>query len=179
MRVAAHQHRDHHRKSSDLPYITHPSSVALILQRAGFDDDALIAAALLHDAVEDTDYEVDQLEKEFPPAVVEYVMVATERKLDDDGSKRTWRDRKTEHLEQVAAGPLPARALVLADKLHNLGSMLFDLTSGEDIWPRFGASKEEMLDYHRQMVARAAGEDEELQPLAEACRDLVMLIEGA
>ena len=51
MRVAACNHRHHHRKSSDLPYITHPAGVALILLRAGFDDEELLAAALLHDVV--------------------------------------------------------------------------------------------------------------------------------
>ena len=47
LRFAADRHRNQTRKATDIPYITHPISVAWILQRAGFDDEVLLAAALL------------------------------------------------------------------------------------------------------------------------------------
>ncbi len=173
MRVAARQHRDHHRKSSDLPYITHPASVAMILLRAGFDDDEILAAALLHDAIEDTDYTIDKLQDEFPANVVEYVTASTERKRDDSGQQRSWRERKQEHIQQVASASLNARAVVLADKLHNLGTMLFDVDAGEELWSRFGAPAEQVLWYHQTMLEAAAGNDEELSELATQCRQLL------
>ena len=178
MRVAARRHRDHLRKSSDLPYITHPASVAMILLRAGFDDDELLAAALLHDAIEDTDYTIDELQDEFPENVVEYVTASTERKHDDNGQQRSRRERKQEHIQQVARASLKARAVVLADKLHNLGTMLYDVDAGEDIWSRFSAPAEQIIWYHRTMLEAAVRNNEELAELADACRELLARLES-
>lgn len=177
LRVAARCHRHHHRKASDLPYLTHPAGVALILLRAGFGDEEILAAALLHDVVEDTDYSLEQMEAEFPAGVAEYVAVLTERKRDSDGTKRSWQDRKREHIEQIGEASVGAKAVVLADKLHNLGTMLYDLEAGDDLWSRFGASPDQVLWYHREMIERATVEDERLQRLAAECRELLERLE--
>ncbi len=90
LRIAARAHHGQNRKQTDCPYIAHPAAVALILQRAGFDDDAILAAAVLHDVVEDTDYSAEQLAADFPQPVPEYVAALTERKFDAAGEKRPW-----------------------------------------------------------------------------------------
>ena len=87
-RLAARSHRNHNRKASDVPYISHPASVALILSRAGIDDEEILAAALLHDAVEDTDLRLEDLRAEFPREVCAYVEVLSEQKKGDDGRRR-------------------------------------------------------------------------------------------
>lgn len=173
MRIAAKAHRHHHRKGSDLPYITHPAHAAMILLRVGIDDDEILAATLLHDVVEDTDHTLEMLAADFPPKVVQLVAAMTERKHDHDGRKRSWQERKDEHLRHIAAEPWEARAIVLADKLHNLGSMLVDRDNGEDIWARFNAPRERVLWYHREMVAAAFQQDARLAVLANECSRLV------
>ena len=183
MRLAARCHRHQNRKSSDLPYITHPASVALILSQSGFDDEAVLAAALLHDVVEDTDYTPDELSARFPRKVAECVAALTERKLDEAGRKRPWKERKQEHIEHVAGESLEARAIVLADKLHNLGTILYDLKAAnndearEGIWCRFNATREQTLWYYRTMIEQAAQSDEQLKTLASACRELLAKLE--
>jgi len=178
MRLAARAHRNHQRKATDLPYISHPAGVAIILLQAGFTDSAMLAAALLHDVVEDTACELTDLETEFPPVVVAYVDALTEDKHHADGRKRSWQSRKEDHLREVAAASMEARAIVLADKLHNLGCMVYDLDSGEELWSRFGATPERVLWYHREMIAIAAGDDDQLQTLADNCRDLLAKLEA-
>lgn len=173
MRIAAKAHRHHHRKGSDLPYITHPAHAALILLRAGIDDDEILAAALLHDVVEDTEHTLEMLAADFPPKVVQLVAAMTERKHDHDGRKRSWQERKEEHLRHIAAEPWEARAIVLADKLHNLGSMLVDLEGGADLWPRFSASPDRVLWYHREMIAAAEQSEPRLRVLADECRKMI------
>ena len=173
MRIAAKAHRHHHRKGSDLPYLTHPAHAAMILLRAGIDDDEILAAALLHDVVEDTEHTMEMLAADFPPKVVQLVAAMTERKHDHDGRKRSWQERKDEHLRHIAAEPWEARAIVLADKLHNLGSMVVDLDSGQDLWSRFSAPRERMLWYHREMVAAAFQDDPRLASLAAECQQLI------
>lgn len=173
MRIAAQAHRHHHRKGSDLPYITHPAQAAMILLRAGIDDDEILAAALLHDVVEDTEHTLAMLAADFPPKVVLLVAAMTERKHDHDGRKRSWQERKDEHLQHIAAESWEARAIVLADKLHNLGSMVEDLEAGQDLWTRFNSPPEKILWYYREMIAAAEQGDPRLAALAEECTVLV------
>lgn len=178
LRVSAVCHREQHRKASDLPYITHPMGVAMILARDGFEDEHILAAALLHDVVEDTSCTLEELAAEFPAEVITYVAALTERKRDTGGQKRSWQDRKTEHLEHIAAAPLPARAIALADKLHNLGAMVYDLETGSELWSRFGAPAERIIWYNHSMIAAAAQNDDRLRGLATACRTMLERLES-
>jgi len=177
LRLAARSHREHTRKGSDVPYITHPLSVALILSRAGIDDDKILAAALLHDAVEDTECSLEELGGEFPAEVADYVEALSERKRDESGHAIPWRQRKEEHLARVAVAEVPVRAIALADKLHNLGTMLYDLDTSGNLWERFNAPPGEIIWYHREMIETAAGTDDRLRDLAEACRQLLEQLE--
>lgn len=171
LRLAAVAHREQDRKGSGAPYVTHLAGVALILARAGFCDEQILAAALLHDVIEDTDVPLDQLAGQFPAQILELVAALTERKTDERGAKRPWEDRKAGHLKLVAHAPLAARAIVLADKLHNLESMLFDLQNGTLQWAQFHAPPDRVAWCYGQMVDCAAGNDPELRPLANACRE--------
>lgn len=155
-RVAADAHRTQTRKASGLPYFQHPASVVLILARCGFDDDELLAAAALHDTVEDTECTVESLTAEFPEAVVKLVLECSETKIDASGAKIPWQVRKEAHVAVVRKVSPPARAIVLADKLHNLGSMVFDLERGDELWSRFNARPDDVIWYHREIVAAAS-----------------------
>lgn len=173
IRVAARAHRHDCRKGSDIPYLSHSASVALLLERVGISDDQILAAALLHDVVEDTAVTLEDLARDFPPPVVDLVRGLSERKLDGLGQTRPWRDRKEEHLEVVKAAPFGVRAIVLADKLHNLGTMVFDIEQGEPIWTRFNASREDILWYQQAMLTAADQGEPELVPLVTACLQFI------
>lgn len=173
IRVAARAHRHDLRKGSDIPYLSHSASVALLLERVGISDDQILAAALLHDVVEDTAVTLEDLARDFPPTVVELVSGLSERKLDELGNSRPWRDRKTEHLAVVEAASFGVRAIVLADKLHNLGTMVFDIEQGEPIWERFNASRDDILWYQQAMLKAADHGEPELVPLVAACLQFI------
>ncbi len=176
MRLAADAHRSQTRKGTDIPYITHPCAVAMILLRAGFNDDQLLAAALLHDVVEDTDFTKDELRTQFPPRVCELVAAMTERKLDSQGQKRPWRIRKQEHLEHLRYASSEILALALADKLHNLSTIQFDLSTGVNVWGRFNAPRDELLGYYRavaELVDLDSTDDSRVLQLADEVRRLL------
>jgi (p)ppGpp synthase/HD superfamily hydrolase len=174
VRIAADGHRRQLRKGSDIPYLAHPAAVALILARAGFHDDDVLAAAFLHDVVEDTEYTIEQLAAEFPPDVVEIVAALSERKTDDGGAKRPWKDRKRDHLAVIRGAPLDAKAVALADKLHNLGTMQMDYREqGESFWTRFNATRSEIVWYHTEMIEAAAADDDRIARLQSACREIL------
>jgi len=153
-----------------VPYFAHAAAVALILARAGFTDESLLAAAVLHDVVEDTGVTLDRLAASFPPEVVAAVAALSETKTDGRGQLRPWEDRKAEHLRAIAEAPFPARAIALADKLHNLETLAGDLASGAVTLRAFRAPPGRLLWYFASMIETAAGTDERLQPLADACR---------
>lgn len=169
LRVAAVAHRDQVRKGGDVPYFSHAAAVALILARAGFTDESLLAAALLHDVVEDTDVALHELAARFPADVVAAVAALSETKTDAHGRLRPWEDRKTEHLRQIAGAPLAARAIALADKLHNIETLCCDLAAGTVTLSAFRAPPDRLLWYYTSMIDVAAGDDERLRPLADAC----------
>lgn len=170
VRFASMAHRHQMRKGSSVPYISHPVQVAWLLVRAGFTDETLLAAAVLHDVVEDCGVTLEELRQEFSPEVAEIVARLSERKCDEHGRRRPWEERKREHLAELAAAPLAVRAVALADKLHNLETMALDLAAGEPVWERFNAPRERLLEYYRRAIELCAGTDAELAGLAAACR---------
>lgn len=185
LRVAAYAHRDQTRKASDLPYFQHPASVVLILARCGFDRDELLAAAVLHDTIEDTDCTVESLRNDFPECVVQLVQECTEEKTDDLGKAIPWRRRKESHIAIMKAASTAGRAIVLADKLHNLGSMVFDLEHGTELWNRFNACSDDVIWYHREIVKaaadvapadRASMTAHKLDRLAAECNELINVL---
>lgn len=173
---AAEWHRGQHRRASGVPYIQHPTSVALILARLGFGPHVLIAA-LLHDVVEDTAATLDQIAAEFGQLVADLVADLSERKLDEHGRTRPWIDRKSDHIEALRGGSAEVHAIALADKLQNLTSILVDLEAGRQVWSTFHASRDEVLWYHNEMIECCSG-GEDLRPrrLADSCRRILARI---
>jgi (p)ppGpp synthase/HD superfamily hydrolase len=169
LRYAAIAHRTQVRKGSDTPYISHPVAVAMILQRYGFDE-SVLAAAILHDVVEDTPVTLAEVEKEFGPHIAELVHWVSEPKRDESGQELPWAYRKQYKFEQLQKAPVKARAIALADKLHNLYSVLDDERAGRNVWSRFKASKSDWLANATRVVESCTGDDLRLQQMGELCR---------
>jgi (p)ppGpp synthase/HD superfamily hydrolase len=100
--------------SGGLPYIEHPRMVAATLAERDYAETTL-AAALLHDVVEDSDTTVEDLRAAFGDGVAELVAA-----LSDDDSIEDYRERKQEHRTRVAGVDGDAFAIYAADKLTNL-----------------------------------------------------------
>lgn len=99
--------------SGGMPYIEHPVRVAALLDAQGYGPDAL-AAALLHDVVEDSETTLDDLRELFGEEVAGMVGALT-----DDESIDSYKARKAEHRERLAAASEEAMAIYAADKLTN------------------------------------------------------------
>jgi guanosine-3',5'-bis(diphosphate) 3'-pyrophosphohydrolase len=103
--------------SGGLPYIEHPRMVAATLAERGYADDVL-AAALLHDVVEDSDTTVEDLRAEFGDEIADLVAA-----LSDDESIESYRERKDEHRARVLGAGGDALAIYGADKLTNMTTL--------------------------------------------------------
>ncbi len=100
-----------------MPFIEHPIAVADRLARQGYEDDVL-AAALLHDVVEKTEVENQEIRARFGVRVARLVEDLTE-----DDSIEDYEERKREHRERVAQAESPAQAIFAADKLTNVAML--------------------------------------------------------
>ena len=178
LRMAALGHRDQVRRGGAVPYVEHPLAVAWILDRAGFGE-AVVIAGLLHDLVEDTEVTLGQIREAFGEEVAATVGHCSEEKLDASGAKRPWSDRKRDHLAAVCRAPESARAVILADKLHNLTSIRLDLSEGRPVWESFHADRESVLWYHSAMIEACRSDDPRLTRLAEACRQMLDEVSGS
>lgn len=121
-----------------VPVMAHLTAVAFTVQRAGWGD-AVVAAAFLHDVLEDGNRHGMRLSRKALETVVGaevYAIVegVTERKRDAEGNERPWRLRKEEYAAQLRQGRPEAAAVSLADKQHNLWSMNQALEQGLDVF---------------------------------------------
>lgn len=132
--VKAHQGME--RKGKGFPYIVHPMEAVCIVATMT-NDQELLAAAALHDVIEDTDTTADDLKKEFG----ERVAMLVEAESDDKtgGSKaETWHQRKQDTLDRLRNADLDIKIVALGDKLSNMRAIAHDYAVlGNELWNRF------------------------------------------
>ena len=135
---AVKAHDGMRRKKSDAPYILHPMEAAVIVGTMT-DSQEVIASAILHDVVEDTDTTIEEIEARFGKRVKELVSSETEDKRADLPPEDTWRIRKEESLNALAStDDLDVLKLWLGDKLSNMRSIYRDWkVEGDGMWQRF------------------------------------------
>ena len=118
---ASRAHKDQHRASGE-PYIVHPSSVALILIDLNMDA-ATIAAALLHDTVEDTSCEYSDIERQFGREVANLVDGVTKLSRINFSSKEEQQAESLRKMFIATASDVRVMLLKLADRLHNMRTL--------------------------------------------------------
>ncbi|WP_101846848.1 HD domain-containing protein [Halobacillus sp. Marseille-P3879] len=147
-RFATMAHRGQKRKGSTEDYVTHPIRVAETLHEAGCSME-LICAGLLHDIVEDTPYELEDIEREFGIAVRDLVAIHTEDKT------KTWYERKAHTITTVQTGNMEVKSLIVADKLDNLRSIETSYNEiGDEIWTYFNSSFEQQRWYYQSVAEK-------------------------
>ncbi|WP_404451082.1 HD domain-containing protein [Virgibacillus necropolis] len=135
-------HRGQTRKNSNAPYITHPIRVAEKLERAGFSDE-VVCAGYLHDVVEDTPFEMEDIEAAFGSRVAKLVAAHTEDK------SKSWQERKQHTIDTVKHAENEVKYLIVADKLDNLLGLEQDLDlQGDAVWRNFNAGVEQQKWYN-------------------------------
>lgn len=128
---AAKAHEGVVRKGSHLPYIVHPMEVAMVVSVLT-EDVEVIAAAYLHDVIEDADITYEKLREVFGRRVADLVQAESEDKT------KTWRERKQATIDRMENAPLEEKVIAFADKLCNLRSTATDyLVMGDEIWKKF------------------------------------------
>ncbi len=149
--MAARGHRDQLRKGTDLPYLTHPVHVAVILLRHGSSEE-LVLAGLLHDLVEDCGVDVATVGQAFGAEVARLVAAVSETKA-EGGRPLPWEQRKAAQLERLRDGDAAVAALKAADAIHNASTIAADLErAGAVVWGRFKRGPGPTLAHYRSLL---------------------------
>ena len=151
---AAKAHDGMRRKKSDTPYLLHPMEAAVIVGSMSSDQN-VIAAAALHDVVEDAGVSIEEIEEKFGPRVRELVESETEDKRADLPPEATWRIRKEESLNVLKkTDDLAVLMVWLGDKLANMRSIYRDFkVEGEAMWQRFNQKDASQQAWYYRSIA--------------------------
>ena len=156
---ATRAHSGTYRKGTHIPYIVHPIEAAAIVATMT-DDPDMIAAAVLHDVVEDTDATVEEIRFFFNRRIARLVEAESENKRKDLPPQETWMLRKMETLEFLRTqADREAKILALADKLSNMRAIHRDQnTVGDKLWERFNEKDKSKHGWMYRQVANALSE---------------------
>ncbi|SOC40627.1 HD domain-containing protein [Ureibacillus acetophenoni] len=155
-------HRNQMRKGSDIPYITHPFAVGMLLQKANCSEEVIVAG-ILHDTLEDTEATYGDLKGNFGAQVANLVVAASE-----NDKSQSWEVRKQHTIDQLKDVSLEELQVIVADKLHNLRSIRIDLNlQGESIWQRFKRGKYHQHWYYANIVKVLTSRKEEFNLINE------------
>tara|TARA_E500000178_G_C16809980_1_gene656471 strand:+ start:63 stop:557 length:495 start_codon:yes stop_codon:yes gene_type:complete len=119
LKFATKAHGNQKRKYTGEPYIVHPIAVSEIVQTVPHTDE-MVAAALLHDVVEDTPVTIQEIETKFGSKVAELVGWLTDISRPEDGNRKT---RKALDRDHSASAPAEAQTIKLADLIDNTKSI--------------------------------------------------------
>gem|GEM_PF-30162 len=153
--LATMAHSGMTRKIDGKPYILHPMEVMSIAGTITQDENVL-AAAVLHDTVEDTDLTLDKIREACGDRVAELVEEETEDKRNDVSPKDTWKVRKQETLDRLRGSKdRDVKILWLSDKLSNMRSLVNLWNErGADVWKNFHETDPaEQAWYYRSVAA--------------------------
>ena len=155
-RLAAQAHDGAYRKGGRAPYLLHVMETAEIVGTMTEDEDVL-AAAVLHDVLEDTSVTEEELRETVGGHVTELVLAVSENKRREQPAEATWRLRKQESVEKLLKEPrLEVKMIALGDKLSNIRALQRDYgILGEQVWERFNNKSKAEQGWYYQAVTDA------------------------
>ena len=170
---AARAHKDTERRGKGFPYIAHPLEAMAIVATIT-NDQELLAAACLHDVLEDTNVTYDELKNEFGKRVADLVQAESDAVFENESAEESWVKRKQLAMDHLAHAPRDVQIVAMGDKLSNMRAMHHDYKDvGEDLWLRFHVTDPKLHEWHYRGLADALKNLED----TEAYKEFVYLIE--
>ena len=155
---AVKAHAGTERRGKGFPYIVHPLEAVSIVATITSDQE-LLAAAALHDTVEDTDVTVDQIRSEFGDRVASLVSTETDVVFDDRSEEDSWHDRKQAAIDRLAAVSRDAKIVAIGDKLSNMRAIARDeFIKGAALWKIFHVHDPKEHEWHYRGLANSLRE---------------------
>jgi len=155
---AVRAHAGTERRGKGFPYIVHPMEAVEIVATMTSDQE-LLAAAALHDTVEDTDITLEDIRREFGERIAN--LVASESDTFEEGvsEQDSWHSRKKAAIDRLAKASLEAKIVALGDKLSNMRAIARDYAvQGESFWNIFHAKDPRDHEWHYRGLAESLKE---------------------
>ena len=150
---AVKAHAGTERRGKGFPYIVHPMEAVSIAATITSDQE-ILAAAALHDTVEDTDVTIDQIRSEFGDRVASLVTSETDVVFENRSDEDSWHDRKQAAIDRLAAVSRDAKIVAIGDKLSNMRAIARDqYIMGDDIWQIFRVHDPKEHEWHYRGLA--------------------------
>ena len=155
---AVKAHAGTERRGKGYPYIVHPLEAVEIVATMTPDQE-LLAAAALHDTVEDTDVTVEQIRAEFGERIASLVADESEERPEGVSDEASWHDRKRAAINRLAKASHDAKIVALGDKLSNMRAIARDYAEiGDALWNRFHSKDPKDHEWHYRGLADALRE---------------------
>ena len=136
---AVRAHAGTERRGKGFPYIVHPMEAMEIVATMTSDQE-LLAAAALHDTVEDTAVTLAEIRAQFGDRIAELVASESDAQVEGESETDTWRARKLAGLKRLSSASRDAKIVALGDKLSNLRAIARDYAlQGDALWALFHA----------------------------------------
>ncbi len=136
---AVKAHANSERRGKGFPYIVHPMEAVEIVATITPDQE-LLAAAALHDTVEDTDVTVEEIRAEFGERIAHIVDNESDRFEAGVSEEDSWRSRKQFAIDRLASVSMDSKIVAMGDKLSNMRAIWRDYqVKGDELWKIFHA----------------------------------------
>ena len=158
---AVRAHAGTERRGKGFPYIVHPMEAVEIVATMTSDQE-LLAAAVLHDTVEDTDTTVEQIRTEFGDRIASLVASESDIVVDGVSEEDSWHARKQAAIDRLARASHDAKIVALGDKLSNMRAIARDYAQqGDALWNLFHAKDPKEHEWHYRGLAESLRELQE------------------
>ena len=155
---AVKAHAGTERRGKGFPYIVHPME-AMEIVATMTPDQELLAAAALHDVVEDTDVTPEEIRAEFGERIANLVVAESDVFPEGVSEEESWRFRKQAAIDRLAAAPHDAKIVALGDNLSNMRAIARDYaTKGDELWKLFHAPDPSDHEWHYRGLANSLRE---------------------
>lgn len=150
---AVQAHAGTERRGKGFPYIVHPMEAMEIVATITPDQE-LLAAAALHDTVEDTDVTVEEIRAQFGDRIASLVAAESDEMPEGVSEEDSWHARKKAAIDRLAAASHDAKIVALGDKLSNMRAIARDYAvKGNELWKIFHASDPKDHEWHYRGLA--------------------------
>lgn len=155
---AVKAHAGTERRGKGFPYIVHPLEAVEIVATITPDQE-LLAAAALHDVVEDTDITADEIRAQFGDRIANLVVAESDVFMEGVSEEDSWHDRKQAAIDRLAAAPYDAKIVAMGDKLSNMRAIARDYSQkGDELWNIFHVKNPKEHEWHYRGLAASLGE---------------------
>ena len=155
---AVKAHAGTERRGKGFPYIVHPMEAVVIVSTITPDQE-LLAAAALHDVVEDTGISADDLRREFGDRIADLVVAESDVSTEGVSEEDSWHARKRAAIERLSRASRDAKIVAMGDKLSNMRAIARDYAvQGDKLWSIFHAKDPKDHEWHYRGLADALKE---------------------